>query len=122
LPSSADFKLHIGYTRDSRIINLLHRSLLKEDLDIEKKKEEEKEDTLPSSADFKLHIGYTRDSRIINLLHRSLLKEDLDIEKKKEEKRRRYIAKLCRIQTPYWVHNRQQDHQPSSQTLTERRP
>jgi hypothetical protein len=42
LPSSADFKLHIGYTRDSRIINLLHRPLLKEDLDIEKKKEYKK--------------------------------------------------------------------------------
>jgi hypothetical protein len=82
---------------------------------------------LPSSADSKLHIGYTRDSRIINLLHRPLLKEDLDIEKKKEEKergrrRRRYNAKLCRIQTPYWVHKRQQDHQPSSQILIERRP
>ncbi len=82
---------------------------------------------MPSSAEFKLHIGYTRDSRIINLLHRSLLKEDLDIEKKKEEKerrtrRRRYIAKLCRFKTPYWVHKRQQDHQPSSQALTERRP
>jgi hypothetical protein len=35
-------KLHIGYTRDSRIINLLHRSLLKEDLDIEKKEEKER--------------------------------------------------------------------------------
>jgi hypothetical protein len=42
LPSSADFKLHIGYTRDSRIINLLHRSLLKEDPDIEKKEEKER--------------------------------------------------------------------------------
>jgi hypothetical protein len=41
LPSSADFKLHIGYIRDSRIIILLHRPLLKEELDIEKKKEEE---------------------------------------------------------------------------------
>jgi hypothetical protein len=41
LPSSADFKLHIGYIRDSRNINLLHRPLLKEDLDIEKKQEEE---------------------------------------------------------------------------------
>jgi hypothetical protein len=41
LPSSAEFKLHSGYTIDSRIINLLHRPLLKEDLDIEKKKEEE---------------------------------------------------------------------------------
>jgi hypothetical protein len=37
LPCSADFKLHIGYTGDCRIINLLHRSLLKEDLDIQKK-------------------------------------------------------------------------------------
>jgi hypothetical protein len=89
LPSSADFKLHIGYIRDSRNIILQHRPLLKEDLDIEKKKEEEYEDTLPSSADFKLHVGYTRDSRIINLLHRSFLNEDLDIEKKKEEKERR---------------------------------
>jgi hypothetical protein len=69
---------------------------------------------LPSSADFKLHIGYTRDSRTINLLHRSLLKEDLDIEKNEGRRIRRYIAKLCRFQTPYWVHKRQQDHQPSS--------
>jgi hypothetical protein len=91
-----------------------------------KKEEEEEEDTLPSSADFKLHIGYTRDSRIINLLHRSLLKEDLDIEKKEEKegrtRTRRYFAKLCRFQTPHWVHKRQQDHQPSSQILIERRP
>jgi hypothetical protein len=42
LPSSAEVKLHIGYTRDSRIINLLHRPLLKEDLDIEKKEEKER--------------------------------------------------------------------------------
>jgi hypothetical protein len=40
LPSSADFKLHIGYIRDSRNIILLHRPLMKEDLDIEKKEEE----------------------------------------------------------------------------------
>jgi hypothetical protein len=45
LPSSADSKLHIGYTRDSRIINLLHRSLLKEELEIEKKKEEKERRT-----------------------------------------------------------------------------
>jgi len=102
LPSSADFKLHIGYTRDSRIINLLHRSLLKEDLDIEKKKEEEEEGILPSSAEFKLHIGYTRDSRIINLLHRSLLKEDPDIEKKEEKERRtRKRRKLSRSVAPF---------------------
>jgi hypothetical protein len=42
---SADSKLHIGYTRDSRIINLLHRSLLKEELEIEKKKEEKERRT-----------------------------------------------------------------------------
>jgi hypothetical protein len=92
---------------------------------LQKKEEQEEEDTLPSSAEFKLHIGYTRDSRIINLLHRSLLQEDLDIEKKEEKERRtrrRYFAKLCRFQTPHWVHKRQQDHQPSSQILIERRP
>jgi hypothetical protein len=123
LPSSANFKLHIGYIRDNRNIILLHKPLLKEDFDIENKKEEE--DTLPSFAKFKLQIGYTRDIRIINLLHRSLLKEDLDIEKKGEKERRirrRYFAKLCRFQTPHWVHKRQQDHQPSSQILIERRP
>jgi hypothetical protein len=42
MPSSAEFKFHIGYTRDSRIIKLFHRSLLKEDLDIEKKEETER--------------------------------------------------------------------------------
>jgi len=54
------------------------------------------------------------------------LKEDLDIEKKEEKegrtRTRRYFAKLCRFQTPHWVHKRQQDHQPSSQILIERRP
>jgi hypothetical protein len=40
MPSSADFKLHIGYIKDNMNINLLHRPLLKEDLDIEKKEEE----------------------------------------------------------------------------------
>jgi hypothetical protein len=88
---------------------------------LQKKEEQEEEDTLPSSADFKLHVEYIRDGRNIILLHRPLLKKDLDIEKKKEEIRR-YIAKLCRIQTPYWVHKRQQDHQPSSQILIARRP